>query len=52
MKIYIQFDDSSVYLNRLGKQLLEASELGNDEEVRSLLSQGAPFIADLVRQLC
>uniref|UniRef100_H2YST1 Uncharacterized protein n=1 Tax=Ciona savignyi TaxID=51511 RepID=H2YST1_CIOSA len=33
-------------LNHLGKALLEAAKLGNDDEVRQLLTQGAPFITD------
>lgn len=33
----------------LGKQLLEASKQGKTEEVRALMTNGAPFTTDWVR---
>ncbi len=32
----------------LGKKLLEAAKMGHDEEVRILMSNGAPFTTDWV----
>lgn len=40
---------SQVSLNELGKQLLKAAGEGNLDEVKSLMSKGAPFSADWVR---
>lgn len=37
---------SSISINELGKQLLQASICGNVEEIKLLMSKGAPFTAD------
>ena len=36
----------------LGKRLLEAAKRGETEEVRTLMSNGAPFTTDWVRVHC
>jgi len=38
----------SMSLVDLGKQLLEAAKLGSTEQVRYLMSNGAPFTTDWV----
>jgi len=36
----------------LGKRLLEAARKGQDDEVRSLMANGAPFTTDWVSYIC
>lgn len=36
----------------LGKRLLEAARKGQDDEVRNLMANGAPFTTDWVRHVC
>lgn len=36
----------------LGKRLLEAARKGQDDEVRSLMANGAPFTTDWVSCIC
>lgn len=36
----------------LGKRLLEAARKGQDDEVRNLMANGAPFTTDWVRHIC
>lgn len=39
-------------INELGKQLLKAAAEGNVEELKTLMSKGAPFTADWVQIFC
>lgn len=42
------YDVQMMSLVDLGKQLLEAAKLGHTEQVRLLMSNGAPFTTDWV----
>lgn len=40
----------TISIHELGKQLLKAAGEGNIEEIRTLMTKGAPFTADWVNQ--